>query len=58
MARCTGLVTVFCIEEWISNPEMLTTGIHPPEGLDAAVINTIVSRMKAENISIFKEIIN
>ena len=31
MARCTGLVTVFCIEEWISNPEMLTTGIHPPE---------------------------
>tara|TARA_B100001142_G_scaffold110633_1_gene112630 strand:- start:3733 stop:4791 length:1059 start_codon:yes stop_codon:yes gene_type:complete len=58
MARCTGLVTVFCIEEWISNPKMLTTGIHPPEDLDAAVINTIVSRMKAENISIFKEIIN
>jgi len=47
-----------CIEEWISNPKMLTTGIHPPEDLDAAVINTIVSRMKAENISIFKEIIN
>ena len=58
MARCTGLVTVFCVEEWLANPSILEVGIHPPENLDSKLIERIVTKLKEENISIIKEITN
>lgn len=58
MARCTGLVTVFCIEEWLANPDMLKTGIHSPEDLENVVIKRIISKLIDEKIEIHKEKIN
>ena len=55
MARCTGLVTVFCIEEWLANPNMLKAGIHAPEVLENKVIESIISKLKEEDIEIIKE---
>jgi lysine 6-dehydrogenase len=52
MARCTGLVTVFCVEEWLKDPDMLTKGVHPPENLHSEVIERIIGKMKKENINI------
>ena len=52
MARCTGLVTVFCIEEWLNNPDMLTKGIHAPEELDDETIERIINNIKNEDIVI------
>ncbi|RJU84041.1 MAG: hypothetical protein DWB93_02005 [Candidatus Poseidoniales archaeon] len=58
MARCTGLVTVFCIEEWLANPNMLKTGINAPEVLENNVIKSIISKLKEEDIEIIEEKIN
>ena len=45
MARCTGLVTVCCVEEWIVDPQMIPIGVHPPEILSTEAISRILSRM-------------
>ena len=55
MARCTGLVTVFCIEEWLANPNMLKSGINAPEDLENKVIKNIISKLKKEDIEIIEE---
>ena len=52
MARCTGLVTVCCIEEWLRDPQMLPPGVHPPEILASDVVSRILSRMANEGIEI------
>ena len=45
MARCTGLVTVCCVEEWIADPKFIPIGIHPPEILSTEAISRILNRM-------------
>ncbi|MDP7002619.1 MAG: saccharopine dehydrogenase C-terminal domain-containing protein [Candidatus Thalassarchaeaceae archaeon] len=52
MARCTGLVTLCCIEEWLSDPEMLPAGVHAPEVLASDVVSRIISRMSDEGIEV------
>ena len=52
MARCTGLVTVCCIEEWLKDPEMLPPGVHAPESLSSAVVSRILDRMADEGVHI------
>ena len=52
MARCTGLVTVCCIEEWLRNPKMLPPGVHAPEVLSSAEISRILERMTEEGVVI------
>ncbi len=54
MARCTGLVTLCCIQEWLKDPEMLPPGVHPPEALSSEIVGRIVSRMTEEGIEISK----
>ena len=52
MARCTGLVTISCIEEWIRNPKMLPYGVHAPEVLTSEVVTRIMERMASEGVEI------
>ena len=52
MARATGLVTICCVEEWLKNPNMLPSGVHPPEALPPEVIGGIVARMIREGVEI------
>ena len=52
MARTTGLVTVGCIEAWLSDPGMLPPGVHAPESLSPRVVRGIVEMMKANRIEI------
>ena len=52
MARCTGMVTLCCIEEWLSDPDMLPPGVHAPETLSSAVISRILAKMSDERIKI------
>lgn len=52
MARATGLVTICCVEEWLKNPNMLPSGVHPPEALPPEVIGRIVARMIREGVEI------
>jgi len=56
MARCTGLVTVFCIDEWLNNPNMIGKGVYAPEYLKTDVINRIIEKMRLERIYINLEI--
>ena len=58
MARATGLVTVCCVEEWIDCPDMLPSGVHPPESLPPDVVNRIISRMIQEGVEITGPSIN
>ncbi len=52
MARSTGLVTVFCVEEWLADLTMLTKGVHAPEDLKLEVIDRIINKMKLNKVSI------
>ena len=52
MARCTGLVTVCVVTEWLNDPEMLPAGVHAPESLSSEVISRVMDRMKEEGVSI------
>tara|TARA_B100000900_G_scaffold413572_1_gene437902 strand:+ start:4377 stop:5432 length:1056 start_codon:yes stop_codon:yes gene_type:complete len=52
MARTTGLVTVSCVRQWISNPELVLVGVHPPEALPNFVISNITQALKDEGIVI------
>ena len=52
MARCTGLVTVCCVEEWISDVQMIPIGVHPPEVLSTEAIARILNRMADYGIMI------
>lgn len=57
MARSTGLVTVCCVEEWLNNPDMLPSGVHPPEALSNITVSRIISRMIQEGIEIVGPIV-
>lgn len=52
MARATGMVTALCVEEWLSDPEMLPPGVHAPESLSDEVIARIVDSMRSERVRI------
>ena len=52
MARCTGLVTVCCVEEWLNNSEMVPLGVHPPEILSSDVICRIINTMTGYGVEI------
>ena len=52
MARCTGLVTLGCILEWIKDENMLTGGIYAPEELSTGVISRIIELMVNSGIVI------
>ena len=52
MARCTGLVTVCAVSEWLDDPEMLPAGVHAPESLSSEVISRVLDRMIEEGVSI------
>ena len=52
MARCTGLVTLGSIIEWIKDEDMLTSGIYAPEDLSTEVISRIIEFMKKSGIVI------
>ena len=58
MARATGLVTICCVEEWLSNPNMLPPGVHPPEALSSNAVQRIMSRMIREGVEIDGPIIS
>ena len=58
MARCTGLVTYCCIEEWLDDPEMLPVGVHAPEALSSEVISRIMEKMIERGIEIEGPIIS
>jgi len=58
MARATGLVTVCCVEEWIMDPDMLPSGVHPPEALSSDVVRRILSRMAQDGVDIEGPIIS
>ena len=48
MARSTGMVTAFCIEEWLQDDGIVPLGVHPPEVLPPEVVARIVERMISE----------
>ena len=52
MARCTGLVTLCCIEEWLNDPEMLPPGVHAPETLSSEAIARILAKLVDEGVEI------
>ena len=52
MARTTGLVTASCVKQWISNPELIQVGVHPPESLPDYVIANVSQSLKDEGIEI------
>jgi len=52
MARCTGLVTVCSVTEWLNDPDMIPVGVHAPEILSSEVIHRIMERMKGEGVTI------
>ena len=52
MARTTGLVTASCVKQWISNPELIQVGVHPPESLPNYVIANVSQSLKDEGIEI------
>jgi len=52
MARCTGLVTLGSIVEWINDENMLPSGIFAPEDLSTKVISRIIKSMKNSGIQI------
>ncbi|HJM12914.1 MAG TPA: saccharopine dehydrogenase C-terminal domain-containing protein [Candidatus Thalassarchaeaceae archaeon] len=52
MARCTGLVTFCCIEEWLDNSDMLPVGVHAPESLPSDVISRILEKMILRGVEI------
>ena len=52
MARTTGLVTASCIKQWISNPELIQVGVHPPESLPNDVIANVSQLLKDEGVEI------
>ena len=52
MARCTGLVTVCCVEEWIADPQMIPIGVHPPEILSTEAVARVLNRMSDYGIVI------
>lgn len=52
MARTTGLVTASCVKQWISNPELIQVGVHPPESLPNDVIANVSQSLKDEGIEI------
>tara|TARA_B100000287_G_scaffold44233_2_gene39775 strand:- start:816 stop:1904 length:1089 start_codon:yes stop_codon:yes gene_type:complete len=58
MARCTGLVTIFCIQEWFQNPYLLGPGVHAPESLPSEVIERIISKMISEGVQINGPVVN
>ncbi|MEC7707183.1 MAG: saccharopine dehydrogenase C-terminal domain-containing protein [Candidatus Thermoplasmatota archaeon] len=49
MARSTGMVTAFCIEEWLQDDGMIPLGVHPPEAVPSKVVARIIERMVNEN---------
>ena len=57
MARSTGLVTVCCVEEWLSNPDLLPSGVHPPESMPPESVSRIVSRLIEEGVEVHGPII-
>ena len=52
MARTTGLVTASCVKQWISDPELIQVGVHPPESLPDYVIANVSQSLKDEGIEI------
>ena len=52
MARCTGLVTLCCIEQWLDDPDMLPPGVHAPEELSAEILDSILVTMAEELIEV------
>ena len=52
MARTTGLVTVSCVKQWISNPDFIQVGVHPPESLPNEVIANVSQSLKDEGVEI------
>ncbi len=52
MARCTGLVTLGSIIEWIKDKDMLSSGVYAPEDLSTEVISRIIKFMKKSGIVI------
>lgn len=52
MARCTGLVTLVCIEQWLDNPDMLPPGVHAPETLSEEVLDSILVTMAEERVEV------
>ena len=52
MARTTGLVTASCVKQWISNPDLIQVGVHPPESLPNEVIANVFQLLKDEGVDI------
>jgi hypothetical protein len=52
MARCTGLVTLCCIDEWLDDPGMLPPGVHAPEVLPPDVVTRILATMSNERVEV------
>ncbi len=52
MARCTGLVTLCCIEQWLDEPDMLPRGVHAPESLPSYVLDRILVKMSEERVEL------
>ena len=52
MARTTGLVTASCVKQWISNPDLIQVGVHPPESLPNEVIANVSQLLKDEGVEI------
>ena len=52
MARCTGLVTLGSIIEWIEDKDMITSRNNSPEDLSTEVISRIIEFMKKSGIVI------
>lgn len=52
MARCTGLVTLCCIDEWLDDPGMLPPGVHAPEVLPPDMVTRILATMSNERVEV------
>jgi len=52
MARTTGLVTLSCVKQWISNTELIQVGVHPPESLPNDFIANVSQSLKDQGVEI------